>query len=235
VCSQGAIGKGTRFTAEDDPDFLRLNFTGHSYATRFMYTCAPRKLYENDETYFHALLEHYTMDAMILVEIGFTGPDGKRWHFSFIGVLGDWAWLVKAGRLIRSFYNVEKKVGVQSYMKGICQVCRAGQPGFPWEDFSLLAAFWDTVGEILAWDVEGELLPLMQYYLTPYEAYKSDVWHNLLLGAGKDTCAGGCILILDLVPLEAGIKKKFEYLDSNLKMFVKANKKNFQRGCPSAT
>ena len=114
----------------------------------------------------------------------------ERWWGCFIGLVGDWPWLAKCG-LDRSFMNVLKHKGPENGAvrdcKGICHLCSAGKPNYPYEQINSKTPLWEasilqetpfpdpSPFEIVP-HTEGQLPALYHY----------DLFHCFHLGMGKN-------------------------------------------------
>jgi hypothetical protein len=189
-----------------------------------VYGVISRKYYahKSNKHVFAAYLSSYAEDSEKLIagEQGFSDGNGNTWYLCFIGVLGDWPWLAKAGQLKASFYNCEKST--TNVSRPMCHLCLAGSDGMPWEDTSLLAAYIKTMGDREEpWDAPGPFLLLIRYIGNRELAYLPDGWHCFHLGAGLVFVGSGCVDALDVLP-PGNAENKIDYLNSELDQFLKA-------------
>ena len=113
---------------------IRLNYIGHSFETRLLFAGAPERIYYNNDQVLHELLKKYADQVMDLGTRGFEVADGSTMYIADLGTLGDWPALICAGRLKRSFRNVQKRPVSNFCGKGICHICLGGKGKIKWEE-----------------------------------------------------------------------------------------------------
>ena len=99
LSAHSALGKGSRLPAEDKSDYDKqcLNYTGHTWASRWLLAVLPRKMYDDARTgNFQKVLEYLVEDMRSLFYDGITSRDGTTYFFAVIHVMGDWPFLAKA-------------------------------------------------------------------------------------------------------------------------------------------
>ncbi len=178
-------GKGTSRHAEGG-----LNFVGVSVSTRYLYSVMTAKVYAGiNAQRLDCLVGHMADDLTGLfhspVEVTIRGTK-KSLFFSCVGLKGDWPALVKLGKLQRHFGRTS--AGTES--TGICHLCRAGQGGFPYNNFDYDAMLESRRLVALPWDSPGALstkIPQDQERLA--EFFKIDVFHTFHKGIFGDLAA----------------------------------------------
>ena len=178
-------GKGTSRRAEGG-----LNFVGVSVSTRYLYSVMTAKVYAGiNAQRLDCLVGHMADDLTGLfhspVEVTIRGTK-KSLFFSCVGLKGDWPALVKLGKLQRHFGRTS--AGTES--TGICHLCRAGQGGFPYNNFDYDAMLESRRLVALPWDSPGALstkIPQDQERLA--EFFKIDVFHTFHKGIFGDLAA----------------------------------------------
>lgn len=184
------LGKGTHLansTRTHRPYLaMRLNYVGNSWSHRYVTAVLPKMC--KDKLAFEDIMKFITKDCLDVVNNGVSDASGNIYHAAILQCVGDWMFLVKAGNLARSFNHVEKRpraVGAQPV--GICHYCLAGTLEFPFEDFSVNAA-WKS-SEFQRGDFPFTSLPTL--LALPHETnrpgafFTYDLWHAYHLGMGK--------------------------------------------------
>ena len=181
-----------------------MNYKGHTFATHFVHAVMPKEAYFKDPENFHSVLNFLAADATHGVEEGLTHL-GEHYWFACIGLKGDAPFLVKAGRLQRSFYNLPKKPLSQTQQRkskapnGICHLCMAGSShDLPFEDCSDGACHNTTLGDVKPWDRMPGVLVCPHDPLLPEGYFFFDPWHLFHLGEGRNLVSCGMQLILPL-------------------------------------
>ena len=124
------------------------NFLGHSYTTRFLFTALPKSDYTGANSYVFDNLMTYLAEELSYVQLEGVEDSVRKKKFWAVclGITGDWPWLAKCGNLQRSFSNVSKHAdsggGNRRPCGGICHLCRAGQPDFPFEEVNTKNPRW---------------------------------------------------------------------------------------------
>ena len=139
-----------------------LNYAGHTWSTRWLLSVLPRSLYDDARSgNFQLVLNALVSDMLQLFHNGLVSPlSGQRHYFVIINVMGDWPFLKKAFGLCRTFENAAKQASSRAEPKGICHICLADKPGYPWEDFQSPAPKWRTTYNLEpAWSPD---MPLMR-------------------------------------------------------------------------
>lgn len=134
-------------------EYLKMlpNFVGHSYTNRFLVSAIPKAQYTGENSFvFDLLLDKVAEELCHMSSVG-VQQDGETYHAFCLGGVGDWPWLVKSGNLQRSFMNVEKHkeehgAGQRQRQdcRGICHLCQAGQPGWPYEQIGSRHPTWEA-------------------------------------------------------------------------------------------
>ena len=203
------------------------NYHGSTLSSRFLYACCPKVLYTNNNRHvFDALLERVAQDAEYMFTTGITDLLAGRgqFHMALLHVVGDWPWLTDAGRLARSFRNVPKHVSRTKAPTGVCHWCRAGQPGWDFEQVNscnpkwLATMFTQNVSEPTA-----EPSPLLRIPHPPGKEaslFMWDLFHTWHLGVAKSFLSSVVALLSDLEPA-GSIDDRFASLTDKYLAFCK--------------
>ena len=232
LCMQGALGHGSlsgRRANQVKKQQLKkknakMNLYGHTFCTRQLFSVAHKKAYDKTPEVLHQLLDVWAKELKELLLKGFASKAGNRFRCAVVGCKGDWPFLVKAGRLNRSFYNTPKRAVSKTACTGVCHKCLAGRPQFPFEDVAFNATFWGTLAAEKPWDEPGSLLSLPHDEESPEEFYKPDVWHNYYLGSGKCFLGGGMVIIVQILAPPGSVDKKFQFLSLDYRTFCEREK-----------
>eukprot|EP00438_Fugacium_kawagutii_P013041 Skav208334 [mRNA] locus=scaffold1961:302512:303828:- [translate_table: standard] len=178
---------------------LRMNYSGSSLTHRLISGCLPKMT--KDEQALQDLLAFMAEDCERMLEHGVvSSATGQRYRMACVNIVGDWAWLAKAGSLERSFSTVPKRpLAPTSLPKGICHWCHAGRRGFDFEDLSSEAAWTSTMflpGDT-PWKSYPTLLRICHDPTRPAALFAFDIWHSFHLGLGKSFVAGTLACISD--------------------------------------
>ena len=203
VCSwHSVLGLGTQAanrTRTTKPYVsMKLNYSGNSFEHRFPTTVLPKMV--RDEIALKDLLEFMTCDALQMLGQGVRSQTGEQFFAACLGVIGDWAWLVKAGDLNRSFHNVEKRARVANARpRGICHLCQAGQVNVPFEDLRLnVERPWKrTMFAQNPFNGNPSLSRLPHIPNQMPGLFSFDLWHAYHLGVAKSFLAGCLALLSD--------------------------------------
>lgn len=165
---------------------MKLNYSGNAWSHRFITAVLPKMM--KDEQAFQTILRFITDDCLDVLHNGVEDASGNKYYAAVLQCVGDWQFLVKAGGLVRSYSNVEKRPRAEaSCPRGICHYCKAGQINVPFEDFRSTAV-WRTT-QFRPDDSPFSSMPVL--LALPHEATKParffcfDLWHSMHLGMGK--------------------------------------------------
>lgn len=197
------LGKGvttrSKRAAPNRSDKQLMNYTGHSYATRFLLGVLPKEAYESDPSVFQAYVDTWAGDLRKLALDGIASPiDGQQFYVAVLHVKGDWPFLVKVGELNRSFYNAPKRASSQKDCTGICHLCEAGRPGVPYEDLRSCGEWQFTVGISRPWVGTPAVFQIPHDPSFPEFFLSPDPFHTWHLGEGRHFVANCIKLILPL-------------------------------------
>ena len=148
VSAHSALGYGLSTSKVNKKPYLamKLNYEKPTWTTRFLLSVLPKHVYGDDDgednDVFQDLLLALSQDLRRLWEEGLVGADNQRYHFVVIYTMGDWPFHLKAACFQRSFHNAAKHATSQAAPKGICHMCKADLPGFPWEDWQSDRPSW---------------------------------------------------------------------------------------------
>ena len=203
------------------------NFLGHSCTNRFLVSAVTKKNYTGKNAgIFKELLQTVAEELLFVTNSGVQLKSGERWWGCFIGLVGDWPWLAKCG-LDRSFMNVLKHKGPENGAvrdcKGICHLCSAGKPNYPYEQINSKTPLWEasilqetpfpdpSPFEIVP-HTEGQLPALYHY----------DLFHCFHLGMGKNFLGSALSLLAALEP-QPTVDQRFESLSASYVGWCRAN------------
>ena len=143
-CYHSYLGRGTNLANESRTKrpylSMRLNYSGNSWSHRFVSAVLPKMF--KDERAFDDIMSFICSDSLDLINNGVMDTSGRKFHAAVLQFAGDWQFLVKCGKLGRSYANCEKRPRAENaFPRGICHYCKAGQRDIPFEDFSS-GALW---------------------------------------------------------------------------------------------
>ena len=191
---------------------MRLNYSGSTWTHRFITAVLPKMV--RDEVAFKDIVQYMTADCLSMTNEGVVSCHGEKFWMATLQVVGDWAFLAKAGNLSRSYSNCEKRPrGAKSVPKGICHWCLAGQDGIPFEDFRK-APTWKTtmfLPDDVPFSRPPRFLQLPHDPCWPAGFFTYDIWHAYHLGLGKTFLASVFAIASDCIPRGA-INERFSEL-----------------------
>ena len=221
ISAHSVLGLGSRPGASDTiPDGQELNFIGHTWSTRWLLSVIPRFLYdEKRAANFQIMIQELVDDMNRLFSEGFLSLSGQRHYICILNIMGDWPFLKKAFGWNRTFENAAKHARAKAALKGICHICLADQPGFPWEDFESAEPRWRSTQNLQAAYVNTPaLLQLPHDAADPAHFAGQDLFHAWHLGYGKIFIASVTALLSDVFP-GTSINAKFEAMHEHLFTF----------------
>ena len=188
LSAHSILGKGSHCSSSTQEEHeQRLNFIGHTWATRWLLSVLPREMYDDHrKDNFQQILSVLVDDYTRLVTEGLQDRFGRRHFFAVLHVAGDWPFHGKAFELTRTFQNAAKAPTASRAPRGICHVCLADQVGFPWEDFSSAEPRWRrTMGVQDPFARPPCLMKLLHDRSNKMALVGQDLFHGWHLGAGK--------------------------------------------------
>lgn len=188
-----------------------LNYEGHTFTTRFVHALIPKEFYHDSPGNFEKILAYLSTNARSCAEVG-VEFEGRTFWACFVGCKGDMPFLVKAGRLERSFYNLPKQPTSKKPGRGICHLCLAGTAGVMFEDSSDGASHNLTVGEVAPWTTRPSMLVNAHDVSLPESFFQFDIWHCWHLGEGRNLVCTGMALFLDDVVQASSIPEALAQL-----------------------
>lgn len=192
---------------------MRLNYTGHTCTHRMLTAVLPKMV--RDSEAFDDIINFVTEDALDVINNGVVSCHGERFWMATLHIVGDWAWLVKAGNLFRSYSTVQKRPrGEMSNPKGIRHQCFAGMEGVPFEDFRPCAKWKTTL--FIEGDEPWSSRPV--FLRLPHERkeqkfFAFDIWRSFHLGMGKTFLGSTLALISEQMP-GGSVDVRFQHLTS---------------------
>ena len=202
LSAHSALGQGSQVDSDrksvQEYAKQELNFRGHTWATRWLMALLPRSMYDEEKAgNFQMLLGHLVEDMQSLHSQGIRSPITGRMHYMCVlNVMGDWPFLAKAFTWTRSFGNAAKAETSKKAGTGICHLCLADRPGFPFEDFHSPEPRWrSTLNTVVPYTTVPVLMRLPHDPRDPGGFAGQDYFHGFHLGAGKIFVASALALI----------------------------------------
>ena len=199
----------------------QMNYSGASHITRLLLSVLPKFYYDQTRTdhVYESLMDFLSADIGNLVRTGVTGPDGLQYYVAMISCKGDWPFLHKVAGLNRSFYNQPKQAQASRACSGICHLCLAGRPEYPFEDLSPSCEWQFSLGVERPWIREPVLLKNIPHDESfPELFFHPDPWHSWHLGEGRNLVCNAMKLLLEITP-GRNVDVRLEYLFGQYKSF----------------
>ncbi|CAE8651945.1 unnamed protein product [Polarella glacialis] len=202
---QGAIGKGTRHSIRKriwkpkQKRWIGMNFAGHSFLTRMLFSVMPKFMYSDNPVVFKDLLVHLIDDLDEAFHEGVVFQ-GHTWRLANFGVKGDLPFVVKVGSFKRSFSHVPKQASSKAPCVGICHRCMGGCPDVPFEDVNDSCEWLLTVGHEEPWTELPDILRLVHNPDDPTDVFKFDIFHLWHCGLGENFFASVIVLMIPCFP-----------------------------------
>lgn len=176
-----------------DPLAQKLNHIHSTYLTHFLLCAFPSKKFDKLPGLLFSLLAAISENLGPLLLDGIRTENGDRYHFAFLGMMGDMEYHAKTGLLNRSYKNVGHRNQIP------CRhLCSAGGVLHPFEDFSAQASWKGSIYHSAPWD---EAPP---YKHIPFEDWSSglaarwfllDPFHVFRLGVARNFIASAVLLL----------------------------------------
>jgi len=235
VCNlHSPLGRGVEAGLQEGRrrEYLKMlpNFTGHSYTNRFLVSCLPKQDYCGKNSFVFDILMQTIAEELHHCASEGVQHEGQRYLAVCIGIVGDWPWLCKAGGLQRSFMNVNKHKEDaggrrRSECRGVCHLCRAGQPDWPYEQIGSRTPLWEAT-MLTQSPFQGpcclEIIPHCPGKFP--DMFKFDVFHTWHLGVGKNFL-GGMLALLSELEDGSNVDVRFEQLSARYKAWCRQNGK----------
>ena len=204
------------------------NMVGHTLTSRWIMGCLPKSYYDGSDgdSFFQHYLGVFADDIVKAYRDGVKAPGGETYWFVVLHCIGDWPWFAKAFSLSRSFANCSKQATSREIPRGICHVCRADQPGFPWEDFSGSEPKWRRT--INTQNPFMNSPPLTRLPGDPTDTTAllgQDFFHGFHLGVAKQFL-GSCMVLLQEIFPGRSVPARFEAMSADFFSWCKTNKQN---------
>ena len=229
LSAHSILGKGCHTAAPDDSyTFQKLNFKGHTWATRYLMGVLTKGYYDHDngDAWFQEYLDIFTKDILQLYEDGITSLYGEKHWFVVVNVQGDWPFLQKAFSLTRCFMNVSKQSASRKPGTGICHACLADRGDIAWEDFSAPEPGWRrTLNQLSPFRGSPALLSLPHDRSNSPSFLGQDCFHAWHLGAAKQFLGSCLVLLVETFPGNS-IPKRFDAMSTHFFTFCKDRKIN---------
>ncbi|CAL1159659.1 unnamed protein product [Cladocopium goreaui] len=191
---------------------MRLNYGGSSLLHRLLTAVLPKML--KDDVALNDILQFIGEDARGMLLEGVKNAQGDTFRACILQCCGHWQWLIKAGHLVRSYLNVEKRPKKEgANPKGVCHLCAAGQTGVFWERYrGLRQPLWFPT--MLSQDPFGSQSGLNRIPFLPNQQplfYTFDLFHSWHLGVGKSLVAG-CLAMASEYMWASNVDDRLEQL-----------------------
>jgi hypothetical protein len=211
----GSNVKNRRASLETDYAKQDINFTGNTWATRWLLGVMPKGLYDpkkGDAEAFDRMSQALVDDMNQLIQTGALSVKGEKHWLVVLYVTGDWPFHQKSFHLGRTFGSVAKQPSSKTVPKGICHNCCADQDGYPFEDFESPEPRWrTTVGLDPPFLQDPVFLQLPHDQAMPTSMIGLDLFHGFHLGAGKVFCSSVLVLVSEILE-GSSVPKRFESL-----------------------
>ena len=190
---------------------MRLNYGGSSLLHRLLTAVLPKMLKDDA---LNDILQFIGEDARGMLLEGVKNAQGDTFRVCILQCCGDWQWLIKAGHLVRSYLNVEKRPKKEgANPKGVCHLRAAGQTGVFWERYrGLRQPLWFPT--MLSQDPFGSQSGLNRIPFLPNQQplfYTFDLFHSWHLGVGKSLVAG-CLAMASEYMWASNVDDRLEQL-----------------------
>jgi hypothetical protein len=216
---QSVLGRGydEKRVGQSSSARLEVNYTGHSFTTRYILNTMPKSAYDNDPNVFNDMVDHVGIALDRCLRQGFVDPStGEHYRVAVVGVKGDAPYLAKVGNFYRSYNTTAKRGEERGPPKGVCPYCLAGTRGFEAEEIQTSNPKWLlTVGVKLPWVRCPSLISrLVHDEGDPATFFKSDIWHVVHLGFGRSWVASVLQLCLGYLPCQ-NLEEKWDFLTND--------------------
>ena len=209
----GSNVKGRRATLSSDYAKQDVNFSGNTWATRWLLGVMPRDLYhpkKGDAEAFDRMSQALADDMNQIIQNGVLSVNGEKHWLVVLYVTGDWPFHQKSFHLGRTFGSVAKAPSSKTAARGICHNCCADQETYPFEDFESPEPRWrTTVGKESPFLKDPVFLQLPHDQTMPTSLIGLDLFHGFHLGAGKIFCSSCLVLVSELFE-GSSVGKRFE-------------------------
>lgn len=201
------------------------NFHGHTYTSRFLLAALPKHMYSGAASHvFDSLMELATDEVDFMFNVGLQHPERGNVRACLLNITGDWPWLAKSGNISRSFLNVQKHKETAA-CKGVCHLCKGGQPGYPYEQLGTRTPVW--LGSLFSDDPFKTPPPFLRLPHVPGQGpalWFFDVFHTWHLGCAKHLLGSVLVLLAEREP-QSNIDLRFEALSQKYLSWCKQRKK----------
>ena len=177
---------------------MSMNLQGHPELTRFLTFCALKEDYYDDEQLLMDAMAWMAGDLKVCMQQGITIRSGEVLRLAPVSIKGDWPFLIEAMQGERHFRRAPK-TGNNTAGHGICHLCLADWPDFPFTDCGASPRWELSMGSAAAvcpWSVESPFtLALPSVWGRPETLYRPDPRHNHHLGHGRYFLASAMVLM----------------------------------------
>ena len=206
---------------------MKVNLMGHPEITRFLAFTALKEDYYDDEQLLMDAMAWVAADLKMCMQQGITIRSGEVLRLAPISVKGDWPFLIEAMQGERHFRRAPKS-GNSSAGHGICHLCLADWPGFPFTDCGSNPRWELSMGSAAAvtpWEVESPFtLAFPAAWGRPETLYRSDLWHNYHLGHGRYFLASAIVLLSELYE-GTSVAEQFVNMSASWRLWCSERKK----------
>ena len=165
-----------------------ISLKGHSYITKHLVFGLPSWMYKK-----HPEVELKHIDLMVsdLQMLGTSGVNvhGEQWYACVVASKGDFKHQVAIGNLNRSYNSIGT-----TYGNLMCSFCKAGAPGYPFENADYAPIWARTLYDERPWAVRPSLMSISYDESKPEDLLKLDLFHLWKVGLGRDL-AGSAVII----------------------------------------
>jgi hypothetical protein len=204
---QPALGSGTRASIKQVKKGhlktqMLLNYTGHSFRTRWLFGLVRSVTYKSDPGSFQAFLKLWADELKSIYQDGVQVGVNKYW-FVTLGAKADIPFATKISNSSRTHSSIRKVAPGPNpnWLKGCCIWCCGGKGPISFENFNLQADWVATIGKEMPWagGVEPQLITQLPHDTdNPAEFFLRDVFHITKSGHGKNFGASGIVYSLHL-------------------------------------
>lgn len=169
------------------------NYKGHSFLSKFILFGVAGWLYKRKPAIVEGLLQEVQRGMDDLFRNGVTLDNGQVIFAALLGIKGDMEFHKKTFNLSRSYANA----GSVSELE-LCHMCKAGNPAYPFEDFSEAPSWCESLFSERPWS--NDRIPTLSKI--PFDTenigekmLQNDYFHIFKLGVARDLI-GGIVVVL---------------------------------------
>ena len=168
---------------------MSSNLEGHSYLTRHIVFGLPDVVYKEYKEVYEEMLTLVANDFTSLFTHGLD-VNGRKYFVALTGCKGDLKHMTeKWACLTRSYSHLGR-----TQQLGMCSLCHAGLPGYPWDQLAERPDWVDTLFASRPWDRVPPICTAPFDDTCPELIFRLDLFHVFKVGIGRDVC--GSLVIL---------------------------------------